>query len=693
MNIADKEQVVSANNVIIAENVPKVYEAGQMSIIKSKAYGSGTLTGCLDEPIFFLSFSFPSGAAKIVFTSESGETQEIIYSHSTGAVSGGVTFNDGKVIAEDSLGNVIDITNTSVGEQIKALRTYAGTTYVTSDYGVSVGYYKDVRQARYEEGEKVGKDSEKAKIDYHFKRAKEAVNMRGGDIAMDAEIDALPEAIANIPIDASLAFYEDSEIAYQKIVPNGAEEYALLKSVGGMTYKCRNLVNIQPFTIANSSTRKTIDVNLVKGKTVTLSALIDATSAESQFFNLRLDYIVNGVTTHNSTNTVGAGSKEIAKVTVAIPDDVEKVQIIQQIGSSSRVGTAQVSNVMLAFGDDTEYEPYYEGLRDSKVTKIVSNGKNLFDLNNIIKGSFGSDGQYLNTPHVIRTSEPISVIGGETYVVSCDSSYDLRYLYFYGSENEYISSVWMDRVQSYKFTAPTDARFVNIGFEIDGATSGMVADIEAAKANSKMQLEFGSVKTEYTPYREPITYPIPEVIQNLDGWGAGVTGNYQNTLPKKTCSNIYDFNSKNYTKSVSNIITLDGVSKKITGKSGKRFYVSEYKSYDVSNTLLATTPHFTPKMWGTNDYECWLENRHLVVILPETITSVNEANVWLAEQYSNGNPVCYQYALEEPIITSIKDDIEIPSFIEVEGGGSLEFVNEHKNAVPSIIKYTTKVGN
>jgi hypothetical protein len=51
------------------------------------------------------------------------------------------------------------------------------------------------------------------------------------------------------------------------------------------------------------------------------------------------------------------------------------------------------------------------------------------------------------------------------------------------------------------------------------------------------------------------------------------------------------------------------------------------------------------------------------------------------------------YGLAEPIITDISDILTDDNFIEVESGGSLEFVNEYKYAVPSTVKYTIKVGS
>lgn len=139
----------------------------------------------------------------------------------------------------------------------------------------------------------------------------------------------------------------------------------------------KNLVDIPDFTFSSSAVHKNLDVNLFKGKTVTLSALLDATEAETQTFNLRLDYIINGATTHNSTNAVSAGNKVIVKVTVKIPENAEQVQLIKQVGSSSKIGSAKVTEIMFELGSPTEYEPYieptvYDVLADGTVEGVKS---------------------------------------------------------------------------------------------------------------------------------------------------------------------------------------------------------------------------------------------------------------------------------------------------------------------------------
>jgi len=83
----------------------------------------------------------------------------------------------------------------------------------------------------------------------------------------------------------------------------------------------------------------------------------------------------------------------------------------------------------------------------------------------------------------------------------------------------------------------------------------------------------------------------------------------------------------------------------------------------------------------------------MVMVNPDqTLTTVEAWNAWLKDQYDSGNPVTVVYAVAEPTETDISDIITDDTFIKVEGGGIIRAVNEHKQAVPSTIKYTVKVG-
>ena len=76
----------------------------------------------------------------------------------------------------------------------------------------------------------------------YLRSTRKAILGRGGEITEDAGLQDIADAIYNIPADTSLVYQTDEGVAYEKIVPAGAEEYAQVAKVGGMTYKCKNLL-------------------------------------------------------------------------------------------------------------------------------------------------------------------------------------------------------------------------------------------------------------------------------------------------------------------------------------------------------------------------------------------------------------------------------------------------------------------
>ena len=434
-----------------------------------------------------------------------------------------------------------------------------------------------------------------SKVNYHFQQSKTAILDRGGNVDNVKQIKDLPEAILNIPHDVSLAFHEDNEIAYQKIVPEGAEEYALLKELGGMTYK------------------------------------------------------------DDATNT----------------------------------------------------------LRDSKVTEIVSHGKNLLpsgvmDASKWEKGSSASryyldlpNGWYCISLKLTETpSEDIffylnkSTNGGESYT-SVNAGYNkvgalaIGYLvtnkkmtnssFWFKVDNEagIIYSLWFSHLTQTKLNYLCDLQIEKVELAQEPSASYPPATYAPT--------------TEYTPYREPITYTIPEALQSLEGWGSGLRSASANLTTQRDFYNTYDLNTKQYTKWVSDKITIDGVNIKTNGLSstagGISVVINETDSKYADYTAIQLTG-FNPSLSKAQNTAYLSASNSLLLVnlfTAEAFATVEEADEWL-----RANPIELVYALGEPIETDLKIDFD--NFLSVEGGGTLEFVNEHSNAVPSTVEYLVKVG-
>ena len=186
-------------------------------------------------------------------------------------------------------------------------------------------------------------------------------------------------------------FLTDDSIAYRKLVPLSACPYAGISKVGGMTYKCTNLLSY-PY----HSSDRTID-------SLTISTNNGVITLNGDGITQIYDFILVGKTSlPTGTYTISGctnGASEtyrlflwivrangspvyVSQTTEPRSFTIYEGDTITQISVRIAATVGQVSNVtispMLNVGSTAlPFEPYYEGLKHSKVTKIVSRGKNL----------------------------------------------------------------------------------------------------------------------------------------------------------------------------------------------------------------------------------------------------------------------------------------------------------------------------
>mgnify|MGYP003542331312 FL=1 len=424
--------------------------------------------------------------------------------------------------------------------------------------------------------------SELDKTASYLRRARQSIIGRGGEISLNAGLKDLPQAIFNIPADNSLSYYTDEEIAYQKIVPEGAEEYALLKKVGGMTYKCNNLI---PYPYSQTThTNKGITFTDNGDGTI----MVNGTATGGNIFFDVCGDLSTGIPWMECNLPAGSyflsgcpkgGSKSTYRLSFALKDEEgTKSFDSSDIGEGLNITISKtatqmfcraviydgmtVNNLtfkpMLNVGTTAlPYEPFFEGLRDTKVTEIVSKGENL----------------------------------------------------------------------------------------------------------------------------ELISYPIPEAVQALDGYGWGINAD---------CYNYIDYEKKQFVKRVervdmgtlgwwetSGVVSRFGSPlKKLAKPTG---------SYNVAvNAICSAYPNITQNFLFANNTGVSIQ------ALTANNVYVYDANYTDTPSFKSAmSGVMLYYEL---IITDISDILTGDNFIEVESGGTLEFVNEYKNAVPSTIKYIVKAG-
>lgn len=553
---------------------------------------------------------------------------------------------------------------------------------------------------------------------------KTAITERGGSISTDAGLVHLPDAVRSIPSgDSSLYFHEDNTSAYRKIVPRGAQPYSHLKSVGGMTRvdKSPNLLDFMTYSTyyitAPPQWFNSVEVTIPAGTyRLTFDVILDGEWADGDGSDVYASY----GSYVESEDSVSVHSGDVFTITE------EKVFYFQASSYPNVTGNSYgmlISNAMLyAVPDDSAdhilptFVPFYEHLVPTPVTEIVSEGKNIlpdtvYDINNwqdevtrphnkVFYFDIPKEGLYVISAQELTRNDVYLYVEKSIdgiYYTSTDSTFNQRGYVGYGYfiTNQGIYPRYLEHKEGYKWRL-----WLSCGKQayLDGV-KGIQIEYVAPDASKP---PFPS-PTKYAPYHaEPLdTIAIPDAVKSDASWGYGVkgkkavTGSYDNV----EAYNTYDYNTKKYIKNVSDIIVLDGSNVKFTWYTSGRLTFSltgiglpaPIVAPNGATALISS--HFNPAMWGTNDYDCWLTSDSFICRLPSHITSFDEANEWLREQAANDNPVTIQYALAEPIVTTITDDsYEPPKLIRTEAGCTITFENEDKEAVPSSIKYLVNIG-
>lgn len=543
------------------------------------------------------------------------------------------------------------------------------------------------------------------KAENNLANSRKAIVYKGGTVGEVAKFDNLASEIASIPSgDVNYLLVDDTDTEYKKQILAGASPLVKIKSVGGMTYKCNNLVNLGTVEI---NTYKEYPISLSTGVKYYVSAFVESNDTDA---DASLMYFISDDNTE--AGYISFARNQRTKKALSFTKNVTKFRLYSSDNYNHSVGDTSIwKDIMITTEDTDIYEPYFEGLRDTKVTSLVSHGKNL--LPDDVKDASSwvnhnpdwysynlalPDGWYCISVKLKEEGKGIpyfylnkSTDGGKTYTTSGNVAY---------SGDGYISTGYMTTGNGLEknplwFKVDNKAGII-YRFNFYQLTQSKLdylydMQIEAVELAQEPSTSYPPATyapaTEYTPYKGVIdTVTIPDVLRNDAEWGRGVV-DYDNTV----YSNTYDFNNKQYSKGVSNVIVLDGVTdgRKITMKnSGDRFYVplSPKGLVNANIAFITTSRQFKKERWGTSgSWTCWIENGTLILKFPTSeFPSITEANAWLAE-----NPIELVYALASPIVTTIEDNAYLPkdNYIEIEGGGTITAVNEHGNAVPFNIAY------
>ena len=177
-------------------------------------------------------------------------------------------------------------------------------------------------------------------------------------------------------------------------------------------------------------------------------------------------------------------------------------------------------------------------------------------------------------------------------------------------------------------------------------------------------------------------------MQALDGYGDGIN---------ESVYNYIDFEKKQFVKRVGKVVFDASSDEQWITTSGlnstnyNAYYTRQYAENAHKSFGGASLNNLFPSRTKEQmylDYDgAWTADtgdKQIVVKVPNSISGLGAFKTWLAE-----NPLTVYYELATPEIIDISDIL--PNSIEVEGGGTITFKNEHELAMPSDVDYFVKV--
>lgn len=506
----------------------------------------------------------------------------------------------------------------------------------------------------------------------------------------DARVDINEEAIYNHEIRLTNlehlipeeSFYSDTTIEYKKSVPVNACPYAQIDKVGGMTRKCTNLI---PFTYKSKTVNGvTFTVNDDGTVTANGTATSDATFATGHFTILANQiYRYTGCPKGGSESTYyvrasGFSNDYGSGLAISCPYDFDSAQIITI--KSGYTANNLLFKPMVSEGSTVlPYEPYFEGLRSAPVTEIESEGVNLCPVASITTQEIASGqiaisnitrhGTYTLSADITKyaddtaTNTRVSIVVAYTdgTTTSVNSAFDL-------------SSAESDGITRRKTaTVSTDVtKTISTVYLL--LLNYSIANSRNAKAEN-IQFEFNDAATEYRPYTRT-TLPIPEAIQELEGYGWGIN---------ESVYNYIDYEKKQFVKRVGKVDmgTLNW------DKAQNFFYAIVSGQKNGSNLLCSEKYNFVGALTDSAMNEAPIYSIASGPVANYVkVKDTSYANVTTFKTAMSG--VMLIYELATPEVIDISHLLPEDNFIEVEGGGTITAVNNYGYDVPSEITYLLK---
>lgn len=595
--------------------------------------------------------------------------------------------------------------DTSLGEKIKT-----GTQLETDITASGEKAVQDIQNAG---SEQLGKMQTVAE---EFTADREQITTNKEDISSlkeelsknyldDAKTKRSLEALWKMNQGISYQFETDAEKAYQKDIPSGAKLVSV-KSIGGKTIVWNQLVSDGNFQLVRKWSTQRVNPIADNGE-LTCTVTVAGKGSNAFAYDGNTKTVVGHkyyITTNWYIASTNASSGFICGLRGALPespipgnpDAWNKYSTIGTVTNSSSIFIAtldgdtevgdifKIKNVMVTdltkmFGAGNEpstpeefealfpkdYYPYNEGtLMSMPANEVVEHGRNLVNILMSESGGIDTYGNLVPGNTLWRTNEYIEVNSNTKYILSAKFASIYR-IYEYDVDKNYISRIeFTSSTESdivRKITTSNKTRYIKWSLYDANVSKEYVESLN-------IQIEKALTATAYSPYHKN-TYPIPQAILNLDGYGDGVSSDVYNYV---------DWENKQYHKRVGRVdlgsltYTNNG-----TASDGSTQWKTKEKISKKDGSYACVCPAFT-------------ERRASGTIVPITngicdlrddcSISLGYIGVTNAEDFAQAmQGIMLYYELAEEQIIDISDIIDstFQEPIEVEAGGTLTFLNSN----------------
>ncbi len=505
----------------------------------------------------------------------------------------------------------------------------------------------------------------------------------------------------------------DNTAAHIKDVPAAALHTVRLDKIGGIIRKCTNLLKI-PYAGGNTKTAHGITFTAKPDGGITISGTnTDTTYVEYPLITTNsliltsenVTVTLSGADSSDIYCTVGGGGfafNEVRSGTTVVLANNGTTNVFSygllRVKAGATVTNVTVYPMFNAGSTVLPYEPYFEGLRSAPVTEIKSESANLIPypyastttsqfgvkFTDNGDGSVTVDGTATQYVSFLLSKTPINLIPGEKYYLSAVPSGVSIILAYKNAADE------MKYFSQGSLTWDSSFSFYSLYLQVSTGTT-------AKNAVVSPMLVKGSTAVSYKPYKEPVSFTIPEAVRALDGYGEGVNATYNNhicyendgriTWKRRVVKKVFDGTEDFHIASS----TLEGTASNYFSHNLSSLG-SVIDDAAVCNKFDNNTPTSSNTAIGFRVYNSPGYNSAMIIVRPDDVEHLTAAQfkALLAEWYAAGDPLVIYYALATPEVTDISGIMPVDNYIEVDGDGSLIFVNEYGYDVPSEVVFVTK---